>query len=127
MRKIYPILFCIFLLTSCNDYNRISPKNLENIYYDIFRIDEVTTYNTQFVVIADSTAVYKTIFAQYGHTVEDFAGTIEYYLEKPDKFKKILRKVRKRLAEQEAIHSQRHEERKNNLSKKDNTGNISGY
>lgn len=110
MKKVCLILFSLLpFLTGCRDYKRINPENLENIYYDMFITDQMILNRNEFREAADTSAVYLTIFKQYGYTAEDFTRTIDYYLTKPDKFKKILTNVKARLEEKEHYHFEKNE------------------
>ncbi|MBQ7222873.1 MAG: DUF4296 domain-containing protein [Bacteroidales bacterium] len=101
-RILYPVFVSLLLILSgCAQHKRISPRNMEKIFYDIYRIDEMVLFEPPFDSMADSTAIYKSIFEHYGYTVEDFTSSVDYYLKKPDQFRKILKKVRKRLFDKE--------------------------
>ena len=41
--------------------------------------------------MADTTAVYGSLFNEYGYTVEDFNRSLDYYLHDPIEFKEIFK------------------------------------
>lgn len=88
----------ILCATACHKAGRIIPKSkLEDIYFDMFMADEWLRDNTDVKGIADTTLFYEPIFHRYGYSFKDYDASVSYYIDRPDKFNKIMSKVAKRL------------------------------
>ena len=117
MRKLlkYTATICIGLLTvlapGCKQ-KHIPQKDMVSILSEIFITDATT--NTSYLAIKfsrkDTIEYYKPIFSKYSYTEEEFVYTLNYYLDNPDEFEKLLDKVIGKLSVLETEKAQSLEE-----------------
>lgn len=90
--------FAVMLLTflsflSCSRSGKvISVSKMAEIYADMFVADQWLRENPGCRRMTDTTLFYDPIFEKYGYDREDFVSSVGYYIDKPDKFSKILKK-----------------------------------
>lgn len=102
MRRVLGHIAVAFLvvltLSGCHRKGRIIPaKTLENIYVEMFLADQWLRNQTEERPKADTTLFYEPVFRRYGFTSQDYDVTVSYYIDRPDKYVKILRRVAKDL------------------------------
>lgn len=94
--------FCIFLLGSlclvslfsCSRGGKIIPEaRMTEIYADMFLEDQWLTTFRKYRTMADTTLFYDPIFEKYGYDFEDFSRSVDYYVDHPEKYIKLLRKT----------------------------------
>lgn len=97
MRRAVHIVWLMLLLASlcaCSRRARvISPDRMGRLYYDMFLADQWLRDNSRNRAHADTTLFFDPIFRKHGVSFEDYDRSIRYYLDRPDKFTKILDKV----------------------------------
>ena len=109
IRYLFLILTAALLcLSSCRDRKDIIPKGtMSKIYYDIYMTDEAVDANYGLRRMADTMRIYEPIFNKYGYTTEDYNRSVNFYLERPDKFEDVFEDTKtmleKRKAELNAI------------------------
>ena len=109
IRYLFLILTAALLcLSSCRDRKDIIPKDtMSKIYYDIYMTDEAVDANYGLRRMADTMRIYEPIFNKYGYTTEDYNRSVNFYLERPDKFEDVFEDTKtmleKRKAELNAI------------------------
>ena len=103
MKKYWLILIISLMATGCRPSGVISPSDMQFIYYDIFLADQVVTYNANIRSQLDTLSLYGGILEHYGYTPEEFFNSIDYYLVKPAKYRKILTNVRNRFATERGV------------------------
>lgn len=92
------VLLAVLSLTGCHRKGRIIPAGtLENIYVDMFMADQWIKSNQDARKRADTSLFYEPIFRRYGYTIKDYDATVTYYIDRPDKYVKILRRSAKTL------------------------------
>lgn len=85
-----------FLALSCGP--RVIPRGkLTDIYADMFLTDQWLRENPEVSKTADTLLVYEPIFRRYGYTTDDYLRSVEYYMQDPDRYAKILRGVSRKL------------------------------
>ncbi|HIZ87063.1 MAG TPA: DUF4296 domain-containing protein [Candidatus Coprenecus pullistercoris] len=88
---IYTAILSLMALPSCDRRDGIIPKDvMSEIYYDIYMTDEAIKTRYIFRKMADTMMLYEPIFNKYGYTTEDYNRSVEYYLERPDKFEDVF-------------------------------------
>lgn len=89
----------IFILSSCGDKGKvISRSDMSKIYADIIIADSwLNVASPENKAMADTTAFYEPIFRKYGYTTEDYLTSVEYYLNDPGRFSRILDKTHQML------------------------------
>lgn len=92
------ILLALLSLTGCHRKGRIIPAGtLEKIYVDMFMADQWIKTHHDARQKADTTLFYEPVFRSYGYTIKDYDATVSYYIDRPDKYGKILRRAAKTL------------------------------
>lgn len=92
------IVLALLSLMGCHRKGRvISAGTLEDIYVDMFIADQWIKSNPDARPKADTTLFYEPIFRRYGYSTADYDATVSYYIDRPDKYVKILRRAAKTL------------------------------
>ena len=91
------VLICACLLPSCGRARIISPGDMSDIYAEMFLADQWLNDNPIAKRTADTTLFYETIFRKYGHDFKDYDASVNYYLRRPEKYRKIIEKAQKKL------------------------------
>lgn len=82
------------LVFSCGGDGRVIPKKkMSEIYADMFVADQWINQNYKAARVADTTIVYETIFEKYGYDSDDYRKSVDYYIQDPDRFARILRQT----------------------------------
>ena len=90
-------LICLFLLPSCGRGRIISPGDMSDIYAEMFLADQWLNDNREAKRTADTTRFYETIFRKFGYDFKDYDASVNYYLRRPEKYRKILERTQKKL------------------------------
>ena len=104
IRHIFIILTAALLcLSSCREKESIIPKDImSQIYYDIYMTDEAVDVNYGLRRMADTMRVYEPIFNRYGYTTEDYNRSVNFYMERPDKFEDVFEDTKTMLEKRKA-------------------------
>ena len=104
IRHIFIILTAALLcLSSCREKESIIPKDImSQIYYDIYLTDEAVDVNYRLRRMADTMRVYEPIFNRYGYTTEDYNRSVNFYMERPDKFEDVFEETKTMLEKRKA-------------------------
>ena len=104
IRHIFIILTAALLcLSSCREKESIIPKDImSQIYYDIYMTDEAVDVNYRLRRMADTMRVYEPIFNRYGYTTEDYNRSVNFYMERPDKFEDVFEGTKTMLEKRKA-------------------------
>lgn len=96
--KKYRILLLVMLLIASMGCNRqtghiLEPEKMQEIIVEIHKADAVLgvmrdKYNTK-----ERKLVYESIFKKYGVTKDDFDKTVEWYVQRPEKYEKLYEGV----------------------------------
>lgn len=91
----YLIIFSItfIVLNACKkDERNIIPKTqLAKINVEMHLADEILELNSNLKPSADTLGVYISILNRYGYTIEDYEGSVAYYLKNKNEYVKIMR------------------------------------
>ena len=90
-------LVCAFLLPSCRRARIIGQREMSDIYAEMFLADQWLNDNPRLKTTADTTRFYETIFRKFGYGFEDYDASVQYYLHRPEKYKRILERTVKKL------------------------------
>ena len=97
---VFIILAAMLVISGCKREGRIIPeRKLVRIYEDMFMADQWLQSKEDLKDAADTTWFYERIFRKYGYTFKDYNASINYYIDKPDKFAKVFTKVQTELNE----------------------------
>lgn len=91
------IVLAVLLSTcSCNRSKGIIPRGkMSKIYAELFVADAwLGMASSELKHKADTTAFYEPIFKKYGYTTKDYLNSVEYYLNDPERFARILKKTK---------------------------------
>lgn len=89
-----PGLLCLISLFSCSGRGRIIPEaRMTEIYADMFLEDQWLSTYRKYRPMADTTLFYDPIFEKYGYDFKDFSRSVDYYVDHPEKYIKLLRKT----------------------------------
>ena len=104
IRHIFIILTAALLcLSSCREKESIIPKDImSQIYYDIYMTDEAVDVNYGLRRMADTMRIYEPIFNKYGYTTDDYNRSVNFYLERPDKFEDVFEDTKTMLEKRKA-------------------------
>ena len=104
IRHIFIILTAALLcLYSCREKESIIPKDImSQIYYDIYMTDEAVDVNYGLRRMADTMRIYEPIFNKYGYTTDDYNRSVDFYLERPDKFEDVFEDTKTMLEKRKA-------------------------
>lgn len=99
MKKLLPILFALLLAVSCSQSaGRVIPEGtFVKIYADMVLADRWLYMNPESMAKADTSMVYEAVFNRYGYTTQDYLESVQYYINKPDKFSFLVTKAKDRL------------------------------
>lgn len=76
---------------SCNKANIIPRGKMAHIYAEMLVVDQWLLEHSKFRTQADTSLVYEPIFESYGYTTEDYRASVEYYMNDPERYSRILR------------------------------------
>lgn len=76
---------------SCNKTNIIPRGKMAHIYAEMLVVDQWLLEHTRYRSQADTSLVYEPIFESYGYTTEDYRASVEYYMNDPERYSRILR------------------------------------
>lgn len=92
-------LLCLLSLFSCRKGGKIIPEaKMTEIYADMFLEDQWLVTFRKYRLMADTTLFYDPIFEKHGYDFEDFSRSVDYYVDHPEKYIKLLRKTEDLLA-----------------------------
>lgn len=87
-------VLCLALTFSCSGGGKVIPKKkMVRIYADMFVADQWLNQNYKAERVADTSFVYEAIFEKYGYDSEDYRASVDYYIQDPDRFARILRQT----------------------------------
>lgn len=101
MKRLVSILMIVTafaFMTACGHKAKvISEDKFISIYMDMFIADQWLEANYTERKAADTLLFYDPIFERYGYDREDYFKTVDYYLQDPQKYVRVVKKVQARL------------------------------
>lgn len=100
MKRLLHIVLVVLMVLpfSCSRRGRIiPPETMEQIYFDLFVVDQIITQDSKTRRMADTMLVYEPIFEQYGYDTDDYNRSQAYYLQDPERHSKLIKRVITRL------------------------------
>lgn len=88
-----------FVGCSCNKPNIIPRGKMAHIYAEMLVVDQWLLEHMRYRSQADTSLVYEPIFESYGYTTEDYRASVEYYMNDPERYSRILRNTSEILQE----------------------------
>ena len=97
------IAVVVFASCSSKDEAEVIPRaKLADIYMEMFMTDQWISDTPGMRLIADTSLVYEPILAKYGYDKLDYIHSVDFYMNDPERFARILRssmdKIDKRIA-----------------------------
>ena len=82
----------VFASCSSKDEAEVIPRNkLADIYMEMFMTDQWISDTPGMRMIADTSLVYEPILAKYGYDKLDYIHSVDFYMNDPERFARILR------------------------------------
>lgn len=79
------------VLSGCSSRAKVIPaRKLSSIYAEMFLSDQWLRDHSAARRTADTTLFYEPVFRSYGYTTRDYDATVNYYLDHPEQYAKIL-------------------------------------
>lgn len=108
MRRAAHIAMLVLLATLCacgRGTRVIPPEKFSRLYFDMFLADQWLRDNSRERPVADTTLFFDPIFRRHHVTFEEYDRSVQYYLDRPEQFEKILSRTGDRL-EKEGLRMQ---------------------
>lgn len=97
----------IFASCSSKDEAEVIPRaKLADIYVDMFIIDQWISDTPGMRLIADTSLVYEPILEKYGYDKLDYIHSVDFYMNDPERFARILRSSMDKL-DKRIVHLQK--------------------
>lgn len=87
------VLAALLLCFACSDdESKVIPRGkMAKIYAEMLVIDQWAVSDSRLRQKADTSLIYEPIFEKYGYDGEDYRASVEYYMNDPERFSRILR------------------------------------
>lgn len=97
-KYILPLLAAV-LFTSCSksEVEVIPRDKMADIYMEMFMTDQWITSTPGMRMIADTSLVYEPILQKYGYDKADYMHSVDFYMDDPERFARILRETSENL------------------------------
>lgn len=80
---------------SCSHRAKVIPRaKFAEVYADLFLGDVWMTFNPDVKAKADTSRFYEYVLNSRGYTTEDYLRSVDYYMNDPDRYAKILKQTR---------------------------------
>ena len=113
MKKIFIGILATLFVLACSSKGAgevIPRKIMAEIYADMFVADQWTNSNRSYRRTVDTTVIYEPIFQKYGYSADDYIASVDYYLNDPIRYERILQNALKIIeARQEVLEKARDE------------------
>lgn len=88
------LLLTLLALTGCGRGGRVIPqKKLMRMYTEMFLADQWVKDHPDAREAVDTTLFFDPLFRRHGYSFEDYDRTLHYYLDRPEKFGKMLNRA----------------------------------
>lgn len=97
MKKVFlhipTVLAALLLCFACSDdESKVIPRGkMAKIYAEMLVMDQWAVSDSRLRQKADTSLIYEPIFEKYGYDGEDYRASVEYYMNDPERFSRILR------------------------------------
>lgn len=97
MKKVFlhipAVLAALLLCFACSDdESKVIPRGkMAKIYAEMLVMDQWAVSDSRLRQKADTSLIYEPIFEKYGYDGEDYRASVEYYMNDPERFSRILR------------------------------------
>ena len=97
MKRFLHIVLLLAVALSCRGPRLIPKDTLEDMYVDMFLLDQQIIQTPGLRNQADTMLVYEPVFNKYGYDTDDYLFTVRTNLKDPERFAKVLENVVSRL------------------------------
>lgn len=97
MKRFLHIVLLLAVALSCRGPRLIPRETLEDMYVDMFILDQQIIQTPGLRNQADTMLVYEPVFNKYGYDTDDYLFTVRTNLKDPERFAKTLQNVVARL------------------------------
>lgn len=110
---ILPLLLALAcLLAACAHRGRVIPEEeMSRIYEEMLLADQWLRDTPDARKVADTTLFFDPIFKRHGYTFEDYDRSVNYYLDHPEQYAKIISGAAERLRRENERLQKLHDER----------------
>lgn len=120
MKKFFLGIIVASAILSCSagGGGKVIPRKVfAEIYADMFVADQwAHSSSWQYRTTLDTTELYEPIFRKYGYTADDYIASVDYYLEDPVRYERILQRAYDIItARQEVLDEERKEKERQEL------------
>lgn len=94
-KKVSSILLALVLLCfalSCEGPRVIPKGKMAKIYAEMALADKWLQTNQQYITQATRSIYYEAVFQRYGYTVEEYRYSVDYYMQNPQEYSRIIEK-----------------------------------
>ena len=105
LRPVHIVLLLTLLacLAGCGRRGRVIPeKKLMKLYTEMFVADQWLKDHASERNSADTSLFFDPIFRRHGYTFEDYDRSVHYYLDRPEKYAKLLNRASDRIRKEAA-------------------------
>ena len=105
LRSAHIVLLLILLATlaGCGRRGRVIPeKKLMKLYTEMYLADQWLRDHPDVRKKSDTTLFFDPIFRRHGYTFEDYDRSVHFYLDRPEKYGKLLNKASERIRKESA-------------------------
>lgn len=96
-------IVCVLLLAASCGPQVIDRGDMEEIMYRMLIQDQQIKHDFSLRPQADTSLVYEGIFEEFGYDTDDYLYSLEYYLEDPSRFEKVMENVAERLEKEASV------------------------
>lgn len=97
-KYILPLLMAaVFTSCSKSEVEVIPRDTMADIYMEMFMTDQWITSTPGMRMIADTSLVYEPILQKYGYDKMDYMHSVDFYMDDPERFARILRETTDKL------------------------------
>lgn len=92
------LLTALAMLAGCGRRGRVIPeKKMIRLYTEMFLADQWLRDHNELRQAADTTLFFDPIFRRHGYSFADFDRSVQFYLDRPEKYAKILNRAADRI------------------------------
>ena len=97
------LLILLATLAGCGRRGRVIPeKKLMKLYTEMYLADQWLRDHPDVRKMSDTTLFFDPIFRRHGYTFEDYDRSVHFYLDRPEKYGKLLNKASERIRKESA-------------------------
>lgn len=97
------LLFCVLSIVSSCHRSVIPRERMMQVIKEMMITDVRIQSVDSLSRLADSTAVYEAVLHSMGYSVPEFEKTINYYINRPDRFRSLVKKLQEEVSEERKL------------------------